>query len=74
MTITPENHCPSHHRSFAVGKSTVLTLALEAQLLTLVDGACASWCSDFQALDYISSAGLRLIRERAKGSSKSKGA
>ena len=40
--------------------------ALEAQLLTLVDGGVRQLVLDFAALDYISSAGLRLVLVLAK--------
>lgn len=40
--------------------------ALEAEVLTLVDGGVRNLVFDFSALDYISSAGLRMVLVTAK--------
>ena len=61
MTITPETTAQATIVPLLGQINSANAGALEAQLLTLVDGGVRQLVLDFAALDYISSAGLRLV-------------
>lgn len=66
MTITPETTAQATIVPLLGQINSANAGALEAQLLTLVDGGVRQLVLDFAALDYISSAGLRLVLVLAK--------
>ena len=66
MTITPETTAQATIVPLLGQINSANAGALEAQLLTLVDGGVRQLVLDFAALDYISSAGLRLVLVVAK--------
>ena len=66
MTITPETTAQATIVPLLGQINSATAGALEAQLLTLVDGGVRQLVLDFAALDYISSAGLRLVLVLAK--------
>ena len=68
MTITPETTAQATIVPLLGQINSANAGALEAQLLTLVDGGVRQLVLDFAALDYISSAGLRLVLVLAKRS------
>lgn len=66
MTIAPETTAQATIVPLQGQINSANAAALEAQLLTLVDGGVRQLVLDFAALDYISSAGLRLVLVLAK--------
>ena len=66
MTITPETTAQATIVPLLGQINSANAGALEAQLLTLVDGGVRQLVLDFAALDYISSAGLRVVLVLAK--------
>ena len=74
MTITPETTAQATIVPLLGQINSANAGALEAQLLTLVDGGVRQLVLDFAALDYISSAGLRLVLVLAKRLKQERGA
>ena len=62
----PRNHCPSHHRSFAGANQQRQRWRAGGPVAHLGGWGRDQLVLDFAALDYISSAGLRLVLVLAK--------
>ena len=66
MTITTETTASATIVSLQGQINSANATAMEAQVLAIVDGGARNLVFDFSALDYISSAGLRLVLVLAK--------
>ena len=66
MTIITETTDRAHSVALQGQINSANAAAIESEVLTLVDGGAKNLVLDFAALDYISSAGLRMVLVVAK--------
>ena len=66
MTIITETTDRAHIVALQGQINSANAAAIESEVLTLVDGGAKNLVLDFAALDYISSAGLRMVLVVAK--------